>query len=201
MLPYARGITFSCKVIDLDNPPRSRAVASESEASRSDRKLHGLCSASSGRPLRDAFGPQPRQPGRLARVAAEGADPWSHARRVGPAGTRHVSWCRGYPNSARPRRRSGSTCACPRMSGIQLQMSEDTCSVTVSGAEVPVLSVASLNAGVLPPAIPRKGWSGRRHSYRGRGPRSDFRRRSQQHPGQFNPRGLDPRAPGPDIHP
>ena len=32
--------------------------------------------------------------------------------------------------------------------------------LTVSGAEVPVLSVASLNAGVLPPAIPRKDGQG-----------------------------------------
>ena len=56
MLPYARGITFSCKVIDLGNPLEVVLSHPISEASRSDRKLGGLCSASGGRPLRDAFG-------------------------------------------------------------------------------------------------------------------------------------------------
>ena len=146
-------------------PPRSRAVASESEASRSDRKLHSLCSASGGRPLRDAFGPQPRHPGRLARVAAESANPWSHARRVG-----FYYGCRRVPVPYRERGRGpGRQCGFPEL-------------------------------GCVAAGHSTEGRSGRRHGYRGRGPRSDFRRRSQQHPGQFNPRGLDRPTPGPDIH-
>ena len=60
---------------------------------------------------------------------------------------------------------------------------------TPGGAEVPLTSVASLNSGTSPPAILRRGRPACHHGHCGCGSCGDFRRRSQCHPRQFNPRG------------
>ena len=91
MLPYARGITFSCKVIDLGNPlevvlshPNPKPLAqTASSVAYALRRAGGHCEMRSV-----------RNPGVLEgwlESRPQGADPWSHARRVGPAGTRRVS--------------------------------------------------------------------------------------------------------------
>ena len=159
MLPYVRGITFSCKVIDLGNPlevvlshPNPKPLAqTASSAVYALRRAGGHCEMRSVRNpgiLEDWLESRPkaRTPGltleelaRQARAALFGAE----AVRV-QRGREEV---RVYVRLPADERDS--------IAGVEGYLLS-----TVSGAEVPVVSVASRTSGVLPPVIPRVGGQG-----------------------------------------
>ena len=159
MLPYARGITFSCKVIDLGNPlevvpshPNPKPLAqTASSMVYALRRAGGLCEMRSvrnrgnlegwleSRPKARALGLTLEELARQARAAYLDAE----AIRV-QRGREEVRVYVRLPADERD--------SITDVGGYLF--------LTVSGAEVPVLSVASLNAGVLPPAIRRKGGQG-----------------------------------------
>ena len=198
VLPYVRGITFSGAVFDLGNPVE--AVLSHPDPERlariADSVVDGLRGVGGVYDIRSdnapgvpevqlELRPEARTLGLTlhdlagqARAAFFGAE----AVRV-QRGREEV---RVYVRLPSDERKSITD-----VEGYLLR--------TPGGAEVPVMSVASLNPGVSPPAIRRK--DGQRvvtvtadvdASVISGG-------RSQRHPGQFDPRGSDRPAPGPDI--
>ena len=128
MLPYVRGITFSCKVIDLGNPlevvlshPNPKPLAqTASSAVYALRRAGGHCEMRSV-----------RNPG----IPEDWLESRPKARTLGLTLEELARQARAALLVQRPSgfsaagKRSGSTCACPRMSGIPLQMSKGTCSV------------------------------------------------------------------------
>ena len=159
MLPYVRGNTFSCEVIDLGNPlevvlshPNPKPLAqTASSMVYALRRAGGLCEMRSvrnrgilegwldSRPKARTLGLTLEELARQARAAYLDAE----AIRV-QRGREEVRVYVRLPADERD--------SITDVEGYLLS--------TVSGAEVPVVSVASLNAGVLPPAIRRKGGQG-----------------------------------------
>ena len=200
MLPYARGITFSCKVIDLGNPlevvlshPNPKPLAqTASSVVYALRRAGGHCEMRSVRNPGNLEGwlesrPKARTPGltleelaRQARAAYLGAE----AVRV-QRGREEV---RVYVRLSADERDSITD-----VEGYLFR--------TVSGAEVPVVSVASLNLGVLPPAIPRKDGQGVVTVTADVDPAVISGDEANTIPVNSILADLTARAPGPDIHP
>ena len=159
MLPFVRGITFSCKVIDLGNPlevvpshPNPKPLAqTASSIVYALRRVGGLCEMCSvrnrgilegwleSRPKVRTLGLTLEELARQARATYLGAE----AIRV-QRGREEVRVYVRLPADERD--------SITDVEGYLFR--------TVIGAEVPVVSVASLNSGVLPPAIRRKGGQG-----------------------------------------
>ena len=159
MLPYVRGITFSCKVIDLGNPlevvmphPNPKPLAQTANSVvYALRRVGGLCEMRSV-----------RNPGVL-----EGwLESRSQARTLGLTLEELARQARAAHLDAeairvqRGREEVRIYVRLPADERDSITDVEGYLLSTVSGAEVPVVSVASLNSGVLPPAIRRKGGQG-----------------------------------------
>ena len=159
MLPYVRGIIFSCEVIDLGTPlevvlshPNPKPLAqTASSVVYALRRVGGLCEMRSV-----------RNPGIL-----EGwLESRSQARTLGLTLEELARQARAAlfgAETVRVRRGREEVQVHARLPADERDSITDVGGylfLTVSGAEVPVLSVASLNAGVLPPAIPRKDGQG-----------------------------------------
>ena len=159
MLPFVRGITFSCKVIGLGNPlevvlshPNPKPLAqTASSVAYALRRAGGHCEMRSvrnpgipegwleSRPKVRTLGLTLEELARQARATYLGAE----AIRV-QRGREEVRVYVRLPADERD--------SITDVEGYLFR--------TVIGAEVPVVSVASLNSGVLPPAIRRKGGQG-----------------------------------------
>ena len=159
MLPYVRGNTFSCEVIDLGNPlevvlshPNPKPLAqTASSVAYALRRAGGHCEMRSVRNpgipedwLESR--PKARTPGlTLEELARQARAAYLDAEAIRVQRGREE--VRVYVRLPADERDSITD-----VEGYLLS--------TVSGAEVPVVSVASLNSGVLPPAIRRKGGQG-----------------------------------------
>ena len=156
MLPYARGITFSCKVIDLDNPlevvpshPNPKPLAqTASSMVYALRRAGGLCEMRSVRNRGNLEGWLEYRPkARTLGLTLEELARQAHTAYLGAEAVR----------VQRGREEVRVYVRLPADERDSITDVEGYLLSAVSGAEVPVLSVASLNSGVLPPAIRRKG--------------------------------------------
>ena len=200
MLPYARGITFSCEVIDLGNPlevvlshPNPKPLAqTASSMVYALRRVGGLCEMRSVRNpgipedwLESR--PKARTPGlTLEELARQARAAYLDAEAIRVQRGREE--VRVYVRLPADERDSITD-----VEGYLLS--------TVSGAEVPVVSVASLNAGVLPPAIPRKDGQGVVTVTADVDPAVISGDEANSIPVNSILADLTARAPGPDIHP
>ena len=159
VLPYARGITFSCKVIDLGNPlevvlshPNQKPLAqTASSVAYALRRAGDHCEVRSVHTpgiLEDWLGS--RSQARTLGLTLEELARQARATYLG-AGAIRVQ---------RGREEVRVYVRLPADERDSITDVEGYLLSTVSGAEVPVVSVASLNSGVLPPAIPRKDGQG-----------------------------------------
>ena len=159
MLPYVRGNTFSCEVIDLGNPlevvmphPNPKPLAqTASSVVYALRRAGGHCEM---RSVRNPGIPEDwldsRPKARTLGLTLEELARQAHATYLGA-------------EAIRVQRGREEVRVYVRLPADERDSITDVGGylfLTVSGAEVPVLSVASLNAGVLPPAIRRKGGQG-----------------------------------------
>ena len=128
MLPYVRGITFSCKVIDLGNPL-------DVAPSNSNPKPLAQTASSVAYALRRAGGHCEMRSVRNPGIPEDWLESRSQARTLGLTLEELARQdaprilAQGLSGFSVAGKRSGSTCACPRMSGILLRMSKGTCSV------------------------------------------------------------------------
>ena len=159
MLPYVRGNTFSCEVIDLGNPlevvlshPNPKPLAQTASCMvYALRRVGGLCEMRSVRNpgipedwLESR--PKARTPGlTLEELARQARAAYLDAEAIRVQRGREE--VRVYVRLPADERDSITD-----VEGYLLS--------TVSGAEVPVVIVASLNSGVLPTAIPPKNGQG-----------------------------------------
>ena len=133
VLPYVRGITFSGEVFDLGNPVE--AVLSHPDPERlariADSVVDGLRGVGGVYDIRSDH--TPGIPEMQLELRPEARTLGLTLGRVGRAGTRAAFSAQRPSGCSAAGKRSGSTCACPPMSGIPSPMSKDTCSVRRAG--------------------------------------------------------------------